>query len=79
MAALLALAAACAGFIATARGISGLAQALLAGLLAVCAGVVAALGVGFLAGGAYPVLGVLMAHSALSIGMLARATLHADQ
>ena len=79
LAALLALAVAGAGFVAAARGVGGPAQGLLAALLAVAAGVVAALGLGFLAGGAYPVLGVLLAHSALSIAMLARATLRADQ
>jgi hypothetical protein len=72
---LLAFVAAVGGFVAAARGATGLAQAAVAGVLSVAAGVVAALGAGFLLDGAYPVLGVLLAHSALSIGMLARATL----
>jgi hypothetical protein len=75
VAVLLAFVVAIGGFVAAARGITGLAQAAVAGLLSVAAGVVAALGAGFLLGGAYPVLGLLLAHSALSIGMLARAIL----
>jgi hypothetical protein len=75
VAVLLAFAAAVGGFVAAARGTSGLTQAAVAGGLSVTAGVVAALGAGFLIGGTYPVLGLLLAHSALSIAMLARAAL----
>jgi len=75
VAVLLAFAAAVGGFVAAARGIAGLAQAAVAGTLSVAAGVVAALGAGFLVDGSFPVLGLLMAHSAVSIAMLARATL----
>ena len=75
---LIAFLAAVAGFAAVARGLSGVTQAAVGGGLAVTAGVVAALGAGFLSG-TYPLLGVLMAHSALSIAMLARAALRSPQ
>jgi hypothetical protein len=78
VAVLLALVAAVGGFVATARGTSGLAQAATGGALSIAAGVVAALGAGFVVDGSFPVLGVLMAHAAASLAMLARATLRAD-
>ncbi|MFI7601529.1 hypothetical protein [Actinoplanes sp. NPDC049681] len=75
---LVAFLAAVAGFAAVARGVHGLTQALVGGGLAVTAGVVGALAVGFLSG-TYPLLGVLTAHAALSIAMLARAALRGPQ
>ncbi|AGZ43785.1 hypothetical protein [Actinoplanes friuliensis] len=72
---LLAFVASVGGFVAAARGTSGLVQAGIAGILAIAAGVVAALGAGFLTGGGFLVLGLLLVHSAVSIAMLARATL----
>jgi len=77
LAILFACAAAVAGFVAAARGGAGLAQAATAGALSIAAGVVAALGAGFLVDRSFPVLGVLMAHAAFSLAMLARATLRA--
>lgn len=72
---LLALAAALGGFVAILRGTAGVAQAAIGGALAMAAGAVAAVGAGFLAGGVFRVPGLLLAHSAFSIAMLARATL----
>jgi hypothetical protein len=72
---LLALAAALGGFVAVVRGTAGVAQAAIGGVLAVAAGAVAAVGAGFLAGGDFRVPGLMLAHSAFSIAMLARATL----
>ncbi|GID96250.1 hypothetical protein ACFQFC_38990 [Amorphoplanes digitatis] len=72
---LLALVAAVCGFAAVARGTAGVAQAAVGGLLSVAAGAVAAIGAGFLSGGVFRMLGLLLAHSAFSIAMLARATL----
>ena len=74
---LLAWTAAVGGFVAAARGTSGLTQAATGGALSIAAGVVAAMGAGFLTDGSFPVLGVLMAHAAFSLAMLARATLRA--
>ncbi len=75
VAVLFALFAALAGFVAAVRGTTGLAQAAVAGALSIAAGVVAALAAGFLFDGAFPLLGLLPAHSALALAMLARAAL----
>jgi hypothetical protein len=75
IAVLFALVAALAGFVAVVRGTTGLAQAAVAGALSIAAGMVAALAAGFLFGGVFPLLGLLPAHSALALAMLARATL----
>ncbi|MET8151986.1 hypothetical protein ACIBSW_09230 [Actinoplanes sp. NPDC049668] len=72
---LLAVAAALSGLVAVVRGTDGVAQAGIGGLLSVAAGAVAAVGAGFLSGGVFPALGLLLAHSAFSLAMLARATL----
>lgn len=74
VAVLFALAAALASVISTVRGTTGLIQAAIAGALSVTAGVVAALAVGFF-DGAYPLLGVLPAHSAVALAVLAGITL----
>ncbi|MEV4642285.1 hypothetical protein AB0J80_33540 [Actinoplanes sp. NPDC049548] len=75
---LVAFLAAVAGFAATVRGVRGVTQALVGGGLAVTAGVVAALAAGFLAG-SYPLLGLLTAHAALSVAMLARGALSSPE
>jgi hypothetical protein len=72
---LFSLVAALGGFVAAVRGTAGVAQAAIGGALSVAAGAVAAVGAGFLFGGVFRVLGLLLAHSALSLAMLARATL----
>lgn len=72
---LFALAAALAGFVAVVRGATGLAQAAVAGALSIAAGLVAALAAGFLFDGEFPLVGLLPAHSALALAMLAGATL----
>jgi hypothetical protein len=74
VAVLFALVAAPAGVVATVRGATGLTQAAVAGALSVAAGVVAALAVGFF-DGAYPMLGLLPAHSAVALAVLAGITL----
>ena len=75
IAVLFALAAALAGFVATVRGATGLAQAAVAGALSIGAGVVAAMAAGFLFDGQFAMLGLLPAHSALALVMLTRETL----
>jgi len=75
VAVLFALFAALAGFAAVVRGTTGLAQAAVAGALSIASGIVAALAVGFFSGGVFPLLGLLPAHSALALAVLARATL----
>jgi hypothetical protein len=75
IAVLFALVAALAGFVAVVRGSTGLAQAAVAGALSIAAGSVAALAAGFLFDGEFRMLGLLPAHSALALAMLARATL----
>ena len=75
VAVLFALVAALAGFVATVRGSTGLAQAAVAGALSVAAGIVAALAAGFLFDGDFPLLGLLPAHSALALAVLAGTTL----
>ncbi|MFI7540800.1 hypothetical protein [Actinoplanes sp. NPDC049599] len=75
VAVLFALVAALAGGVAAVRGSSGLAQAAVAGALSVAAGVVAALAAGFLFDGEFPLVGLLPAHSALALAVLAGATL----
>jgi len=74
VAVLFALVAALAGLIATVRGATGLARAAVAGALSVAAGIVAALAAGFLVDGHLPLLGLLPAHSALALAVLAGAT-----
>jgi uncharacterized membrane protein HdeD (DUF308 family) len=75
IAVLYALLATLAGFVAVMRGSTGLAQAAVAGALSVAAGIVAALAAGFLFGGDFPLVGLLPAHAAVALAMLARATL----
>ncbi len=75
LAVLFALAAAMAGFVAVVRGTTGLAQAAVAGALSIAAGIVAAMAAGFCFDGEFPLDGLLPAHSALALAMLARATL----
>jgi hypothetical protein len=75
VAVLFALVAALTGFVATVRGVTGLAQAAVAGALSVAAGIVAAMSAGFLFDGRFPLLGLLPAHSALALAVLAGATL----
>jgi hypothetical protein len=75
IAVLFALVAAMAGFVTVVRGTTGLAQAAVAGALSIAAGIVAALAAGFLFDGEFPLVGLLPAHSALALAMLARATL----
>ncbi|GAA3927941.1 hypothetical protein [Actinoplanes auranticolor] len=75
IAVLFALAAAMAGFVAVVRGTTGLARAAVAGALSIAAGIVAALAAGFLFDGEFPLVGLLPAHSALALAMLARATM----
>ena len=74
VAVLFALVAALAAVICTVRGATGLTQAAVAGALSVAAGVVAAMAVGFF-DGAYPMLGLLPAHSAVALAVLAGITL----
>jgi len=75
IAVLFALVAALAGFVATVRGSTGLARAAVAGALSVAAGIVAALAAGFLFDGSFPLLGLLPAHSAVALAVLAGATM----
>jgi len=75
VAVLFALFAALAGFVAVIRGTTGLAQAAVAGALSIASGVVAALAVGYLFDGTFPLLALLPLHSALALAVLARATL----
>ncbi|GAA3343616.1 hypothetical protein GCM10020358_43590 [Amorphoplanes nipponensis] len=72
---LFALAAALAGVVAVLRGTTGVARAAVAGALSIAAGTVAALAAGFLFDSTFPLLGVLPAHSALALAVLAGATL----
>jgi hypothetical protein len=74
IAVLFALVAALGSVIATVRGATGLTQAAIAGGLSVAAGVVAALAVGYF-DGAFPMLGLLPAHAAVALAVLAGITL----
>lgn len=75
VAVLYAVCAALAGFVAVARGTTGLAQAAVSGALSIAAGIVGALAAGFLFDGAFPLIGLLPAHSAVALAVLAGATL----
>ena len=59
------------------RGAVGSARVVTAALLFVAAGVTGALLIGFLTGGAYVIIAVLLAHSAVSLAMIGRAVLRA--
>lgn len=74
IAVLFALVAALASVISTVRAASGLTQAVISGALSVAAGMVAALAVGYF-DGAFPMLGLLPAHSAVALAVLAGITL----
>jgi hypothetical protein len=57
------------------RGVRGVARTVAAAALFVSAGLTAALFLGFLTGGAYIILAVLLAHSTVSIALIGRAVL----
>jgi hypothetical protein len=74
IAVLFALVAALGAVLTAVRGATGLVQAAVGGALSVAAGAVAALAVGYF-DGAFPVLGLLPAHSAVALAVLAGITL----
>jgi hypothetical protein len=64
-----------AGTVLAWRGVRGVARTIAAGALFVSAGLTAALLLGFLTGGAYFILAVLLTHSTVSIALIGRAVL----